>query len=479
MTEPLFPLFLKLTGRAVLVVGAGPVGAGKAAGLVKAGAVVTIVAPEMSDAAAELPVTLVRRAFQDSDLEGPWLVVAAAPPDVNRAVLAAAESRRIFVNAVDDPAHASAYTGGVVSRGGATIALSTSGLAPAVSGLLREALDEMLPPELDQWVNEAVRQRDVWKRDRVPIEARRGQLLERLHELYGRRALEAGVATVEADLDAALLEAALPGRALGDPAVPASAPSRGFVSLVGAGPGDPELWTLRAAERIAAADIVFYDALADGHALAGRTKAQCFSVGKRAGGKGVCQETIHDLLIRSAKRGKRIVRLKCGDPFVFGRGAEEAMALAAAGIPFEVIPGVSTAIAAAGLAGIPVTHRGVAAAVLVVSGHHPGVIDEVLTGIRPERVTVVVMMGLAHREAIVAALTSRGWLSSTPAAIVFGAASAGESVWTGALADLASVDLTGQPGVIVVGEVVGVRALVTRLAADERERSVEVRHGRH
>ena len=474
MTEPLFPLFLKLTGRAVLVVGAGPVGAGKAAGLIKAGAVVTIVAPDVSDAAAELSVTFARRAFRESDLDGAWLVVAAAPPEVNRSVLAAAESRRIFVNAVDDPAHASAYTGGVVSRGAATIALSTSGLAPAISGLLREALDEMLPAELDQWVEEAVRQRDVWKRDRVPMEARRGRLLERLNELYGRRALEASAATVEADLDAALLDATLR-----EPAVPTSAPSRGFVSLVGAGPGDPELWTLRAAQRIAEADIVFYDALADGQALAGRTKARCFSVGKRAGGRGVCQETIHDLLIRSAKRGNRIVRLKCGDPFVFGRGAEEAMALAEAGIPFEVIPGVSTAIAAAGLAGIPVTHRGVAAAVLVVSGHHPGVIDEVLTGVRPARVTVVVMMGLAHREEIVAALANRGWPSSTPAAIVFGAASAGEFVWTGALAELPSVELTGQPGVIVVGEVVGVRALVTRLAAEERERNVEVRHGRH
>ena len=474
MTEPLFPLFLKLTGRAVLVVGAGPVGAGKAAGLIKAGAVVTIVAPDVSDAAAELSVTFARRAFRESDLDGAWLVVAAAPPEVNRSVLAAAESRRIFVNAVDDPAHASAYTGGVVSRGAATIALSTSGLAPAISGLLREALDEMLPAELDQWVEEAVRQRDVWKRDRVPMESRRGRLLERLHELYGRRALEASAATGDADLDAAL-----PDATLRDPAVPTSAPSRGFVSLVGAGPGDPELWTLRAAQRIAEADIVFYDALADGQALAGRTKARCFSVGKRAGGRGVCQETIHDLLIRSAKRGKRIVRLKCGDPFVFGRGAEEAMALAEAGVPFEVIPGLSTAIAAAGLAGIPVTHRGVAAAVLVVSGHHTRVLDEVLTGVRPERVTVGVMMGLAHREAIVVALTNRGWLSSTPAAIVFGAASAGESVWTGALADLASVDLTGQPGVIVVGEVVGVRALVTRLAAEERERNVEVRHGRH
>lgn len=469
MPDPLFPLFLKLTGRPVLVVGAGPVGAGKAASLLKAGARVTIVAPEISSDAAALPVTLVRREFQAADLDGAWLVVAAAPPEVNRAVLAAGEARQIFVNAVDDPAHASAYTGGVVSRGDATIALSTAGLAPAVAGLLREALDDLLPAELDEWVREATRQREVWKRDGVPMEQRRGRLLQRLNEIYARRTLDADAATLDARLDAALAEA------------PASATtgSRGFVSLVGAGPGDPALWTVRAAERIAEADIVFYDALADGEALAARTKARCFSVGKRAGGRGVCQETIHGLLIRSAKRGRRVVRLKAGDPFVFGRGAEEAIALAEAGIPFEVVPGVSASIAAAGLAGIPVTHRGVATAFLVVSGHHIEAVESALSGVRPERLTVVVMMGLARREAIVAALLARGWTAEMPAAIVSAAGSAAGSVWTGTLAELPAVPLAGQPGVIVVGDVVGVRGLVTRLAANDRHEQGEVRHGRY
>jgi uroporphyrin-III C-methyltransferase/precorrin-2 dehydrogenase/sirohydrochlorin ferrochelatase len=193
----------------------------------------------------------------------------------------------------------------------------------------------------------------------------------------------------------------------------------------------------------------------------------------------VCQQTIHDLLIRSAKRGKRVVRLKCGDPFVFGRGAEEAVALTEAGIPFEVIPGVSTAISAASLAGIPVTHRGVAAAVLVISGHHIDVIESVLDGVRPRQLTVVVMMGLAQREPIRGALMARGWPASTPTAIVFGAASVSESVWTGRLADLPTVDLTGQPGVIIVGEVVGVRALMARLSAEQRESTKEVQHGHH
>ena len=134
----------------------------------------------------------------------------------------------------------------------------------------------------------------------------------------------------------------------------------GRVSLVGAGPGDPELWTVRALRRVEEADLVLYDALVDVDALRRATKGQCFCVGKRARRDSVPQETIHKLMIRAAKQGKRVVRLKGGDPFVFGRGAEEALALAHAGIPFEVVPGVTTAVAAAELAGIPVTHRGVA-----------------------------------------------------------------------------------------------------------------------
>lgn len=252
----------------------------------------------------------------------------------------------------------------------------------------------------------------------------------------------------------------------------------GFVSLVGAGPGDPDLWTVKAARRIAEADIVFYDALADGASLARMTRARCFSVGKRAGEKGVCQDTIHKLLIRTARRGKRVVRLKSGDPFVFGRGGEEAMALASAGIPFEVIPGVSTAIAAPALAGIPVTHRGVAAGVLVVSGHHPDVMNAILDGVRPERLTVVVLMGLARREQVVASLLARGWTAATPAAIVQGAGTPGQTTWTGPLEQLPSAALTSQPGVIVVGEVVALSHIVAEGAGREWN-NVEVRHGRH
>src|SRR6187399_1800877 len=143
----------------------------------------------------------------------------------------------------------------------------------------------------------------------------------------------------------------------------------GRVSLVGAGPGDPELWTIRALRRVEEADLVLYDSLVDAEALRRRTKAQCFCVGKRARRDSVPQATINRLMIRAAKQGKHVVRLKGGDPFVFGRGGEEALALAEAGISFEVVPGVTSLAAAPAAAGIPVTHRGVAAQVTIVSGH--------------------------------------------------------------------------------------------------------------
>jgi uroporphyrin-III C-methyltransferase/precorrin-2 dehydrogenase/sirohydrochlorin ferrochelatase len=182
----LLPLFLNLTGRRVLVVGAGPVAAAKLQALVGAGADVTVVAPSIDAAIARAGVRIERREFSPDDLDGVWLVVAAATPEVNRAVAAAAEARRVFVNAVDDPANASAFLSGVVRRDGVTLAISTSGEAPALAGLLREAFDAVLPDDLDLWLDESQRQRRAWRRDRVPMAARRPLLLQALNDLYGR-----------------------------------------------------------------------------------------------------------------------------------------------------------------------------------------------------------------------------------------------------------------------------------------------------
>jgi uroporphyrin-III C-methyltransferase/precorrin-2 dehydrogenase/sirohydrochlorin ferrochelatase len=180
----LYPVFLKLAGKQALLVGGGTVAAAKLEGLLAAGALVTVVAPEINPAIERPGVTLHRRKFTAADLESVWWVVAAAPPDVNRQVQAAAESRQLFVNAVDDPAHATAYLGGVVRRDDVTIAISTSGRAPALAGLLREGLDAWLPQDIDQWMQTADRARAFWKDAEVPMDRRRPMLLDALNRLY-------------------------------------------------------------------------------------------------------------------------------------------------------------------------------------------------------------------------------------------------------------------------------------------------------
>ena len=244
----------------------------------------------------------------------------------------------------------------------------------------------------------------------------------------------------------------------------------GLVSLVGAGPGDPDLLTLRALNRLRDADLVLYDALLaiDDRLIELAPSARRFYVGKRAGRHSIEQEGIHRLMIRAARRGQHVVRLKCGDPFVLGRGGEEALALEAAGIPYEIVPGVSSAIAAPALAGIPVTHRGLASGFAVISGHAASAFGPAVDSIAPGSLTLVVLMGLRTRAELAARLVARGWAESTPAAIVLGASHAEEARWIGTLVELAAAEIDlEQPGVIVVGEVVRLARQLEREALAE------------
>jgi uroporphyrin-III C-methyltransferase/precorrin-2 dehydrogenase/sirohydrochlorin ferrochelatase len=234
----------------------------------------------------------------------------------------------------------------------------------------------------------------------------------------------------------------------------------GLVSLVGAGPGDPELLTIRAVDRLRAADLVLYDALVDRAALRHAPQARWAYVGKRAGRHSIEQETIERVMIRRALRGERIVRLKSGDPVVFGRGGEEALALAAAGVPCEIVPGVSAAVAAPELSGIPVTHRGLASAFAVVSGHAEDAYGPVLRSLAPGSATLVILMGIGTRAATSAMLLSRGWPADTPAAILFSASRPDAFTWRGTLGAVATAPATGAPGVIVIGATVAVAALL-------------------
>jgi uroporphyrin-III C-methyltransferase / precorrin-2 dehydrogenase / sirohydrochlorin ferrochelatase len=235
----------------------------------------------------------------------------------------------------------------------------------------------------------------------------------------------------------------------------------GRVSLVGSGPGDADLLTVRAHNRLSEADLVLFDALAAQDLRSLCPEARWFDVGKRAGRESMRQEVINRLMIREARRGQQVVRLKGGDPFVLGRGGEEALALAAAGIPFEVIPGISSAVAGPALAGIPVTHRGLASGFMVLSGHAPGAYLPALQALVPEAgLTIVVLMGYAVRADICAQLLARGFPTETPAALVVGAATAAAWRWLGTLGDLPAVNIpadrqaAGAPVLMVIGRVV-------------------------
>jgi uroporphyrin-III C-methyltransferase/precorrin-2 dehydrogenase/sirohydrochlorin ferrochelatase len=499
--QELLPLFLHLSGRRVLLVGGGEVAAAKLRQLIAVGADVRVVAPDVCGDIERSGVPFERRPFEPGDLDGVWLVVAAATPDANRQVAAAAEARHLFVNAVDDPAHASAFLSGVVRRHGVTLAISTSGEAPALTSLLREAVDAVLPRDVEVWLDEARRQRDAWRRDRVPMDARRPLLLEALNRLYAgsadstrdeKRSIENSSNDVKPKNGAALRltppsDTVPPNRPreLRDGRLVAPSQGRrlekGHVSLVGAGPGDPGLLTRRAVARLRNADVVLYDALIDHRILKLARRAQRFFVGKRAGRQALTQQAIHGVMIRAAKRGKRVVRLKGGDPFVFGRGGEEVLALRAAGVSFDVVPGVTSAVAAPALAGIPVTHRGVSSAFLVVGGHDTEAFVSALGGVAPNTSTVVILMGIGRRVALARGMLDCGWARRTPAAIVMDASKLTQTEWRGTLEELATdrvaIENDG-PGTMVIGDVVALSTPFRQAGLVPREPArKEIKHG--
>ena len=233
----------------------------------------------------------------------------------------------------------------------------------------------------------------------------------------------------------------------------------GFVSLVGAGPGHPDYLTLKAARRLEQADLVLYDALVSDEVRHIASRAEHVFVGKRAGLELTPQHTIERLMIDGARQGRRVVRLKGGDPFVFGRGSEEALALQRAGVPYEVVPGVTTALAAPALAGIPVTHRGVSSAFVVITGSSESAYASIIDALAPGDVTIVALMALRSRAALATRLLDRGWRADEPAAVIVGAATPQMWRWKGTLGELRMVTVPegriDSPGTIVIGAVAG------------------------
>jgi uroporphyrin-III C-methyltransferase/precorrin-2 dehydrogenase/sirohydrochlorin ferrochelatase len=446
----LFPLFADLRGRRVLVVGAGSVAVRKIRALLDTGAAIAVIAlhaaPDVSALASEGRIDLAIAAFDEMHLDQAWFVIAATnDAATNARIAAAAEARRVFANVVDDSALSNVQLPAVVNRGRLQVAISSAGAAPMLARHLRAQIETLLDESLGDLL-------ELFERHREAIRARWSDLAQR------RRWFEQVLSGVVPRLvrakqhlaaDVALRDAL----AATDEVDPA-----GSVVLVGAGPGDPGLLTLRALRALNEADVILHDQLVSAEVLAlARRDAQFVDVGKQAGHHRVDQDGIHALMIEHARSGARVVRLKGGDPFVFGRGGEELQALRAAGIRYEVVPGITAANACAAYAGIPLTHRDHAQSVRLVTAHCEQSADRLdWSGLAQDRQTLAFYMGVAGLERIRDRLLAQGRAASTPFAIVENGSRPDQRVITGTLADLPEIardHAVRSPALLILGEV--------------------------
>ena len=422
----LFPIFVKLAGRRCLVAGAGTVGQSKIRSLLDAGAQVHVVAPQGTDVVAEWArqgaVQWDVREFAAGDLDGAFLVIAATNSgEVNGRIFEAARERNIFCNAVDDPAHCDFYYPAVVRRGDLQIAISTAGKSPALAQRVRQDLEAQFGPEYSEFVDQLGEKRErLFARALDP--EKRKQLLHRLASRKPRRAKE----------------------------------KTGKVYLIGAGPGDAELLTLKALRLLKSADAVLHDELIGPDVMALIPAGiEVENVGKRCGKKSARQEYINSRLVYHASLGRQVVRLKGGDPLLFGRGGEEIDALRKAGIDFEIVPGVTAALGAASSAQIPLTHRNVSSALMVLTSHHASASeqDPWPSHIPPNVTLVVYMPGYAY-EVTRNKLLRAGISANTPCAVISQATSPEEHVFRTTVKELHLTPHFPAPTLLVVGDVV-------------------------
>ena len=446
----MFPLFADLDGRAVLVVGGGAVAERKVQALLHAGALPRVGAPELTPRLAEMAndgrVHWLRASFDAGWLaEDIWLVIAATD-DVrtNRAVAAAAKAQRLFVNVVDDARLSSFHVPAVVERGPLQIAISSGGAAPMVARHVRRQLEQLFDGAWGQLVELVGRHRRSI-RARFPDLGARRQFFDRLIEspLLGLlRRRQDGAAE-------ALLSEAIAGNA---------APPRGSVVLVGAGSGDPGLLTLGALRALNQADVILYDRLVSIEVLQlARRDAEYIEVGKSAKGHSTAQHDIHALMLEHARAGRRVVRLKGGDAFVFGRGGEELQFLRAHGVPYEVVPGITAALACAAYAGIPLTHREHAQQLRLVTAHCKDSLDTLdWPELAKARQTLVFYMGVGALEQIRERLVAAGLAADTPFALIENGSRREQRVVRGplqALPETARQHHVQSPALLILGDV--------------------------
>src|ERR1700723_4745866 len=408
-----FPAFFDLNGQKVLIVGGGEVALRKISLLERTGASIILVAPKIAPQirtrAEAGRLTLVGREFAAEDLDGARLViVATSRRAVNRWIAKLSESRNIPVNVVDDREASRFIVPAIIDRDPVMVAISTGGTSPVLARRLRERLEAMIPKRIGEFA--------AWLRSLRTSSRRNLRNTDERRRFF--EAVVDGPAArrfIEGDSQGAL-RIAQQLLATSSTAPPAG----GEVTLVGAGPGDPELLTLKALRALQDADVILHDRLVPAAILdLARRDALRICVGKSAGCAGSTQEEINALLIEHATQGRRVVRLKGGDPFVFGRGGEELQALAAANIGFSVVPGITAALGAAAYAGIPLTHRDHAHGVSFVTGHAPGDGQEPdWRGLAMPGITAVFYMGLARLDRIVEMLLAHGAPGPRPAGIV-------------------------------------------------------------
>ena len=450
-----FPVFLNLKGRRCLVVGGGEVAANKLQGLLEAEAEATLVAPEATAEIAALEeqgrISRQAREFIPEDLAGCALVIAATDDEqTNRRVAEAATARNIPVNVVDNPQLCGFIMPSVVNRSPVQVAVSTGGASPVLARLLRARLETLIPAAYGRL---ATLLRDF--RGRVKARIPQATERRRFWEDIAQGPVAEMVFAGQDEAAARALEQALET----SPATEgARANKTGEVYLVGGGPGDPDLLTFRALRLMQQADVVLYDRLVAPAIVAlTRKDARKIYVGKERDSHTVPQAELNALLVRLAKEGKRVLRLKGGDPFIFGRGGEEIEELAAAGIPFQVAPGITAASGCAAAAGIPLTHRDYAQSCVFVTGHlKDGKLDFNWQTLTQPKQTIAVYMGVKGVDALRRGLLEHGMAADTPAAIVQQGTMPEQKTYAGTvgtLTEIVSRNDIKPPSMIIIGEV--------------------------
>ncbi|MCW5570009.1 MAG: siroheme synthase CysG [Steroidobacteraceae bacterium] len=459
-----FPLFLDLDGRDVLVIGGGSVALRKVETLRSAGARVRVIAETIHEALRALAtrdgIPLQERRFESRDIEAhglprPRLVIAATSDrEVNAVVARAADAAGIPCNVVDDRELSTCLMPAIIDRSPVQIAVSTGGASPVLARLIRERLEALLDESLGPLAQFAERWRVTARKVLANVSARR-RYLSWLLTGSAAQAIRSG-RSAEADRLATRELARLRHRE--DRAdCDADSTAAGHVSLVGAGPGDPGLLTLKGLRALQEADVVIHDRLASAGVLElARRDAERIDVGKRPGA-GTSQDAINALLVEHARRGRRVVRLKGGDPFIFGRGGEEIDALRAAGISFDVVPGITAAVAASASAAIPLTDRRHVHAVRLITGNDAEILDAFdFSDVAAGRETLAVYMGVAQLPALRARLLAAGVTPAMPVALIENASRAEQRVVATTAASLvaaADAHHVASPAIALVGSV--------------------------